>query len=208
MPSRFRVLHRTEYTYEHEMADGFTAAHLLPRWTPTQTVESSELRIVPVPDERDTVFDQLGNTLSLFAVHHPHRSLCVEAELVVAVHVPDVPVESAPWEAVVRAASSARGDDALEVGPYLAHTAATPAAPGLSSLTTEFTPGRPVLEAVRALCGRIHREFRFDPAATDVSTPLADVLAQRHGVCQDFAHVGVAALRSVGVPARLSLIHI
>jgi transglutaminase-like putative cysteine protease len=202
MPSRFRVLHRTEYTYEHEMADGFTAAHLLPRWTPTQTVESSELRIVPVPDERDTVFDQLGNTLSLFAVHHPHRSLCVEAELVVAVHVPDVPVESAPWEAVVRAASSARGDDALEVGPYLAHTAATPAAPGLSSLTTEFTPGRPVLEAVRALCGRIHREFRFDPAATDVSTPLADVLAQRHGVCQDFAHVGVAALRSVGVPAR------
>lgn len=200
--SRFRVLHRTEYQYENEMADGFTAAHLLPRWTPNQTVQSAELRIVPVPDERDTVFDQLGNTLSLFAVHHPHRSLRVEAELVVDVAVPDVPAESPPWEAVARAASAARGDEALELGPYLAPTPATPWAPELASLTSEFTPNRPVLEAVGALCRRIFTEFRFDPAATDVSTPLGDVLAQRHGVCQDFAHVGVAALRSVGLPAR------
>lgn len=202
MVQRFRVLHRTEYAYEHEMADGFTAAHLLPRWTPNQTVEHNELRIDPVPDERDTVFDQLGNTLSLFAVHHPHRSLVVEAELVVGVSVPELSVGSAPWEHVRKAASGARGDDALEVGPYLAHTPATPSAPELVGLTGEFTPGRPVLDAVRALCNRIHREFTFHPGATDVSTPLSDVLAQRHGVCQDFAHVGVAALRSLGLPAR------
>lgn len=202
MTSRFRVLHRTEYTYENEMADGFTAAHLLPRWTPNQIVESSELRIVPVPDERDTVFDQLGNTLSLFAVHHAHRSLSVEAELVVAVEMPSVPTESPAWESVARAAAGARGDDALELGPYLALTPLTPSAPGLAALASEFSAGRPVLEAVRALSARIHAEFRFDPGATDVSTPLSDVLAQRHGVCQDFAHVGVAALRSVGLPAR------
>jgi transglutaminase-like putative cysteine protease len=200
--TRYRILHRTDYRYEHEMADGFTAAHLLPRWTPHQTVESGELRVLPVPDERDTVFDQLGNTLSLLAVHHPHRSLSVEAELVVSVGVPELPTESPSWESVVKAARSARGDDALELGPYLARTPLTPHALELAALTVEFTPGRPVLDAVRALCARIHDEFRFDPGATDVSTPLSDVLAQRHGVCQDFAHVGVAALRSVGLPAR------
>jgi transglutaminase-like putative cysteine protease len=65
-----------------------------------------------------------------------------------------------------------------------------------------FTPGRPVLEAARELMARIYTEFDYDPAATGVATPLAEVLAERHGVCQDFAHVGIACLRALGLAAR------
>jgi transglutaminase-like putative cysteine protease len=65
-----------------------------------------------------------------------------------------------------------------------------------------FPPGRPILAAVRDLSSRIHREFRFDPESTTVATPVSDVLAQRHGVCQDFTHLAIACLRSLGLPAR------
>jgi transglutaminase-like putative cysteine protease len=65
-----------------------------------------------------------------------------------------------------------------------------------------FLPGRPVVDALRHLCHRIFHEFAFDPAATDVSTPLDRVLAERGGVCQDFAHLAIAVCRSRGVAAR------
>jgi transglutaminase-like putative cysteine protease len=91
----------------------------------------------------------------------------------------------------------------LEVGPYLAHTVSTPKLESLRELTEpEFTPGRAVVEAVSGLCHRIFGAFQFDPSFSDVSTPLDAVLAARRGVCQDFAHVAAAALRSVGLPAR------
>ncbi|HMP07581.1 MAG TPA: transglutaminase family protein, partial [Lacipirellulaceae bacterium] len=65
-----------------------------------------------------------------------------------------------------------------------------------------FPPGRPVVDALRDLTARIHREFRFDPRSTHVNTPLADVLRERRGVCQDFAHLAVGALRAMGLPGR------
>jgi transglutaminase-like putative cysteine protease len=76
-------------------------------------------------------------------------------------------------------------------------------APALDALTEgAFVPGRPVVEALRALCHEIFSSFTFDPAATDITTPLDDVLAHRGGVCQDFAHLAIAACRSRGLPAR------
>ncbi|HAP75622.1 MAG TPA: transglutaminase [Acidimicrobiaceae bacterium] len=202
---RFRVDHRTEYLYGRAMADGFTSTHLEPRNAPGQQVLLANLRIEPTPDELEQVTDPWGNRVTLFAVHHPHESLLLHSIVEVEVESPPLPAHDPPWETVVRAAAAATGDLALEVGPYLALTEQTTVdtTDALAALTSpEFVPGRGVVEAVRGLCGRIFGEFRFDPDVTDVSTPLATVLVERGGVCQDFAHVAVAALRSVGLPAR------
>lgn len=199
----FRIVHRTAYEYGQPMADGFTTAHLRPRSTPWQTVTAVDIAIDPVPDELDETVDAFGNFVTRFAVHRPHASLVVESTLEVNVGLQPVPRDTVPWEAVAQCAADARGELAIELSPYLAHTASTPALGPLQQLVgPEFTPGRPVADAVSGLCRRIFSSFVFDAGFTDVTTPLTTVLAEQRGVCQDFAHVAAAALRSVGLPAR------
>ncbi|MEQ1702970.1 MAG: transglutaminase family protein [Ilumatobacteraceae bacterium] len=199
----FRVVHRTEYQYGTAMADGFTVARLLPRSTPLQSVHSARIDVSPFPDEWEESLDPFGNRVVHFAVHHPHSSLVVESHLEVGLTTGHAPTSDLTWQAVRAAALDARGDVAADVAPFLAHTAQTPALFELSALTTDvFTEGRDIIGAVQHLCNRIFHEFQFDPSFSDVSTPLHAVLAERRGVCQDFAHVSCAALRSVGIPAR------
>jgi transglutaminase-like putative cysteine protease len=203
MPAQYRVVHRTEYEYGLPMADGFTTTHLEPRPRDHQRIVSFDLRVEPQPDEIERSLDALGNPVTRFAVHRPHTSLVVESTLVVDVGMQPVPSESSPWGDIVAAARAARGDLASELGPYLAATGSTPWLPALAELTDpEFVSGRPLVEAVSGLCRRMFAEFAFDAGFSDVTTPLADVFVARRGVCQDFAHVACAALRSIGVPAR------
>jgi transglutaminase-like putative cysteine protease len=203
MPGRVRVSHRTDYVYGTPMSDGFTSVHLEPRPTPWQTVESVAITIDPVPDELERSVDPFGNPVTRFAVHRPHSSLHVESEVVVTVLPQPVLPSTTPWTDIARAAHEARGELADELGPYLAQTALTPQLPALVALTSpEFLDGRPIAHAVSGLCHRIFETFRYDPGFTDLTTPLQHVLETRRGVCQDFAHVSVAALRSMGVPAR------
>lgn len=200
---RLRVIHRTSYCYEHPMGDGFTTLHLAPRPTPWQTVESIDLNVDPVPDEYEVTVDQFGNPVTLFAVHRPHGGLTIESVVVADITPPPPVGRGAPWEEVAAAARRATGDQAGELGPFLAHTPMTPALAGLAELTDDhFQPGRDVVSAVSGLCAGIFGGFRFDPGMTDVTTGLATVLEQRHGVCQDLAHVACAALRRLGLPAR------
>jgi transglutaminase-like putative cysteine protease len=200
---RYRVVHRTEYQYGLPMADGFTTTHLEPRSREHQDVVSFDLVVDPAPDELERSLDALGNPVTRFAVHRPHDSLVVESTLVVDVGLQPVPSESPAWDDIVRRAADALGDLAIEVGPYLAPSPSTPWLASLADLTApEFTPGRPLVDAVSGLCKRMFGEFLFDAGFSDVTTPLADVLAARRGVCQDFAHVACAALRSLGIPAR------
>ncbi len=203
MAGRYRIVHRTEYQYGRPMADGFTTTHLEPRHREHQRVVSVELTIEPTPDELERSLDALGNPVTRFAVHRPHTSLVVESTVVVEVGLQPVPSVSTAWEDVVVSAQAARDDLAIELGPYLASTVSTPFLTGLAELTEhEFTPGRPIVAAVSGLCQRMFAAFAFDAGFSDVTTPIADVLAERRGVCQDFAHVACAALRSLGLPAR------
>jgi transglutaminase-like putative cysteine protease len=175
--ARFRVVHRTVYEYGTPMADGFTTAHLRPRATSWQTVEDAAIAVEPAPDERIDAVDVFGNFVTRFAVHRPHSSLVIESTVVVDIGLQPVPSESASWESVAAIAAAATGELALEVGPYLAHTAATPRLDPLRELTDpEFTAGRPVVDAVSGLCRRIFHTFQFDPSFSDVSTPLDAVL--------------------------------
>jgi transglutaminase-like putative cysteine protease len=186
------------------MADGYSMLHLTPRNTARQRVESFSLSIEPQPDEFQDDVDPFGNHVTRVAVHHPHRSLVVDSTIIVDLDGPVLaPSDGASWEEVAAMAADLRGDGALDVAPFLAHTQSTARLAGLTPITSaEFTSGRSLVDAVSGLCAHIFRSFVFDPGFTDVATPLETVLAERRGVCQDFAHVSVAALRSMGIPAR------
>jgi transglutaminase-like putative cysteine protease len=203
---RYRVVHRTTYRYASPMTDGYTVAHLLPRDTPRQRVAESVVDVTPEPSERDEHVDAFGNRVTQFGVHHPHDELIVEAVSIVDVDDP-MPIDAGQsWNDVVARVDALRGDDALEIGPFRARTRFVDVDRVGADLAAiaygSFTPGRGVAEAANDLCRRIFTEFTYDPTATDVSSPLADVLVSRRGVCQDFAHLAAGCLRSIGLAAR------
>ncbi len=205
---RFEVVHRTEYRYGKPMIDGYTVAHLLPRDTAWQSVEHAEVLVEPGCDERIEHVDAFGNTVIRLGIHRPHDHLVLTARSIVRVAVQPIDAASgsstsAPWDEVAALLRAARGEVALEVGPFAAATASTPSSAELHELTGDvFAPGRPMVEVVALLSRRIHTELEFDPAFSDVSTPLTEVLRARRGVCQDFAHLMLAALRAHGLAAR------
>lgn len=206
MSRTYRVSHRTTYRYGATMTDGYSVAVLAPRDTDRQRVETTDVHLDPVPSETDLRHDVFGNLQHQFGLHEPHQSMQVVAVSDVVVAPAAVPDDDTPWETVVEQAELARGDLALEVGMFRSSSALidlTMLGPSLRDLAiAHFTPGRPIVDAVAALCTAIFHGFDFDPHFSNVSTPLADVLAERRGVCQDFAHLAVGSLRSLGLPAR------
>ncbi len=210
--TRFSVVHRTDYHYGSHMADGYSVAHVLPRTTTHQRVISAAVEVDPVADEYEELIDLFGNRVVRIGVHRRHEHLSVTGRCVV--DVDDVALPSDPpslagpgddmaWDDVSTLLTGARGDLAVEVAPFAAVTAATPSVDLLDDLVGDlFVPGRPLSELVRSVGERIHRSFAFDPGFSDVSTPVADVVAARRGVCQDFAHVMLACLRARGLAAR------
>lgn len=178
-------------------------AHLLPRPSPAQVVVSSALRVEPAPDEYEENVDQFGNRVVRFAIHRSHESLVVEA-ISEVIHRPQLYDGAHPsWESVAAAIATSTGDIATDVAPFVADSPLAAIVPELDQLTGPvFWPGRSVIDAVIDLCHTIYREFRFDSGFSDITTPVAAILGARRGVCQDFAHVAVAALRSRGLAAR------
>jgi transglutaminase-like putative cysteine protease len=167
-------------------------------------VARSNVEIDPHPDEQLEHIDAFGNRVLQFGVHHAHESLTVHATSDVAVEPMELDGDGPAWESVAQAVTECRGGEALAVRPF---------AGGLPLLTgnvgelrrlasSSFQPGRPVVDAARALCHQIFATFEYDPTSTDVSTPLGVVLETRRGVCQDFAHLAVGALRLLGLAAR------
>lgn len=201
---RYRVWHRTTYTYDDDVTDSLGVAYLTPRSGPFQQVGERVLRITPETGEvRDDV-DVHGNTATYFQVVKPHRELEVHAESVVEVTSPtyDDDVLATPWE---RARPSVRTDapDAWEAWDFaLASRLADQTAEAHAYAAESLTPGRPIGEAVSDLVRRIHEDFAYEQGATTVTTTVADVMAARAGVCQDFAHLMVASLRSHGLAVR------
>jgi transglutaminase-like putative cysteine protease len=149
--------------------------------------------------------DYFGNEIQFFSIQQRHTGLEIEAGSTVTVF-PRREVDltkSPPWERVVRRFTEPVTPS--NVGPYQfvfdSHLLA--ASPELAEYARpSFPANRPMAEGAYDLCRRIHEDFTFNPKATTVATPLAEVMKHRHGVCQDFAHVGIACLRSLGLPAR------
>lgn len=178
---------------------------LTPRRLPRQLRLSYSRETAPVPTSTSRFTDYFGNDVTFVTIEGAHRRWRVTSRSRVAVgpaFIPD-PAETPTWESVRGLCRTDRSPRALEAYEY---TFASPFVPLEESFADyarpSFPAGRPVLEAVLDLTARIHAEFRFDATATTVATPLAEVLRERRGVCQDFAHLQIACLRSLGLPAR------
>lgn len=203
--TRYRVCHETLYAYSEPVVTSHDEAHVLPRSLPHQVVQRVELRIDPAPDTVAWHRDYFGNDVVFFALLSPHERLAVRTESVVELRppTPPDPAASTPWERVVGAARAARDEAALAAFELAFASPLVATSRELAGFARpSFGPGRPLAEGLLDFCARIHREFRYDPEATTLDTPVHDVLRQRHGVCQDFAHVMIGGLRSLGIPAR------
>jgi transglutaminase-like putative cysteine protease len=200
----YEVTHRTEYDYESDVSDSYAQLHLLPRELPGQRCRSARVVVDPEPEDYRVRTDYFGNRVSFLAIHAPHRALRVTATSVV--EVDDRPglarVGERTWEEVRDLGRSAPADR-LEAAQFALDSPLVAGSPAFADYAiASFTPGRAFLDAVTELTHRIHADFTYKPGATSVSTPLEEAFAGREGVCQDFAHVGIACLRSIGLPAR------
>ena len=199
----FEIAHTTDYTYGAPVSVSHHVARLSPRTLPRQDCVQHELQIDPVPAAKATHVDYFGNRVTFFAMQGAHHRLTVHARSTVAVRAatPVSPSDTPPWDAALDPSSLPL--DAIE---YLFDSTlprSTAAGADLAGYARpSFAPGRPLLEAVVELTRRIHEDFTYDPRATTVATPLADVFRSRRGVCQDFAHLEIACLRSLGLSAR------
>lgn len=202
--TRYRVWHRTAYSYAKPVQDSVGQFHLVPRDLPWQRLEASDVVVDPMPGDLAADRDYFGNSSTYFHLTDPHSELTITASSDVVVDVPayDPDALAQPWErarplvhpevpgawaATEYALESARARHAPEAVAY-----------GAQSLT----PGRPLGEAATDLMRRIFRDFDYDKTATTVTSTVADAMRARAGVCQDFAHVALACLRSHGVAAR------
>jgi transglutaminase-like putative cysteine protease len=202
---RFRVSHVTRYLYEDPVSLCHNIAHLKPRDLPHQKVRSAQLRIDPWPAVASEHRDFFGNRVSYFSIQQSHKSLEVGIASEVDVTAPGILDFSASprWEQVVSALSEGCAREILDARIFSLPSANVPWEPGaLDFARVAFAPDRPILEATADLMGRIYREFEFDPHFTTIATPIAEVLKHRRGVCQDFAHLGLACLRGLGLAAR------
>lgn len=201
----YRVTHLTEYDYSAPVTLAHHLAHLTPRDLSRQRLRHHELCIEPQPavlQERD---DALGNHYAVFIIQQSHRQFRIKSVSDVEVQPrPDYAVEQTPsWELVRESLPGDLSPHGLDVYQYLFDSALVKCSRELADYAQEsFATGRPLLAAALDLTRRIFEDFVFDPAATTVSTPLHDVLASRRGVCQDFAHLQIGCLRSMGLAAR------
>ena len=203
---RYRVVHTTRYEYALPVELCHNEVHLKPRASVAQRCLESEVTIRPAPESLRERVDYFGNPVATFVVKLPERCLTVTASSLVEVSAPaetETVAPSPPWEEV---RSRVAGPPWSEVLEALEFTLDSPMVASSAALRAwaepSFPAGRPLLEAVADLTRRIHREIAYDPGFTTVATPAGHVLERRRGVCQDFAHLAIGCLRSMGLPAR------
>ncbi len=201
---RYRVSHRTTYSYDEDVSDSLGIAYLSPRALPWQRVISRELCIEPVTEDCTEDLDYYGNTATYFQVTSPHQVLEILATSDVEVATPayDATALATPWES----ARPMHRDDVVDAWRAqdfaLASSLVGQTVEAHSYAAESLTPERPVGEAITELMHRIHADFTYDKTATTVTTTVDDIFDKHAGVCQDFAHLTLACLRTHGLAGR------
>lgn len=207
-PALYRIRHQTHYEYGADVAHSHHLLHLVPRPAPYQECLEHAVDISPVPDFRGEEIDAFGNPVTRVEFEHPHSELEVTAHMEVRVHPRPMAdaSQTQSWEQVAEALAyngrwPARAS--LDVGRFRHESPHVRIKRAFTDYAAEcFEPEQPVLTGAIALMHKLHRDMRYAPGKTTISTPLMEVLEKRHGVCQDFAHLMIACLRSHGLAAR------
>jgi len=202
---RYHIKHITTYSGTERVSVGHNEARLKPRPCPGQTCVSHKLSISPKPSYLNHAEDYFGNPTSSFAFSQGYKELKVtsDSEMVVEERAPLDHDNSPAWDSIV---SDLHKHTTLEYIDAYEFTFSSPQSdyfPELEAYARKsFPAGRPILLAVQELTKRIHEDFKYDPRATTVTTAVPEVFQLKRGVCQDFAHLQIAALRSLGLAAR------
>lgn len=202
-PRTLRITHSTRYDYSAPVDMAQHVAHLQPPHTPCQTCHQHRLQIDPEGAQMSSSLDAFGNHRVYFALPMVHAQLHVQAQSIVTTRQLSPATSNLSWEearAALTYPASLSRDPAAEF--VMASHHAPIGEVFAAYARASFTPGRPLVQAVTAFTQRMHREFTYASQSTDISTPAALALAQRRGVCQDFAHILIACLRSMGLAAR------
>jgi len=201
----YDVTHRTAYSYADRVDLAYHQLHLHPRAFRYQRVLGASIDIVPKPRRVVDYLDHFGNHISYVTLEEPHVEFEVTLHAAVDVAFPQALArcETPAWEVVAAALAGPAPEAPFDVAEFAQDSPLAPAVAELRDYAARFLrPGRPILPAVRDLTAAINADFAYDPTATDIATPIQEVIEARRGVCQDFAHVQVAALRSFGLAAR------
>ena len=207
--ARYHVLHETTYDYGSPVSLSQQQLHVSPRVVAWQRCLEHRVEIEPEPTWRHEGLDTFDNPVLSLSFHSPHTRQHVRSETTIEVrpHLPPEDLAASPaWEEVrERLAYGARPPlpDDLDAAQFLFESPCVSVKREFAAFAAGcFPPGTPVLVGTRALMERIYTEFEFDAEATTVSTPVTEVLEKKRGVCQDFAHLMIASLRSLGLAAR------
>ena len=200
----YTVRHRTTYTYDSTLTFARCVLRLTPQSSDVQTLFESDIVVSPAPTQRSSRIGPFGEETVFVTIEEPHDELVIESHSRVEVHPPSAD-QNAPgpaWE-TVRAESFRTGDiGARSPASFIYPTARTPVLGEITAYAREsFAAGAAIITAADALMRRIHDEFDYDSTATDVTTPIGEAFAAKAGVCQDFAHIMIAAVRGLGLPA-------
>ena len=206
--SRYRVRHLTAYEYGSNVVLSHQLLHLVPRPLQNQQCFEHAIEIAPAGYRRRDSWDAFGNPVTRLELEHPHRNLDVTATMDVRVHSrsPVAAADTHPWERVVadlRYQSRPASRERLEACKFRHESLHVRVKQMFTDYAEDcFPAGRPVLAGAEALMTKLHRDFEYAPGETTIATPVTEVLSNRRGVCQDFAHLMIACLRSRGLAAR------
>ncbi|MGZ8163368.1 MAG: transglutaminase family protein [Methylobacter sp.] len=218
---KYRITHTTLYNYSQAVGLCQNEAKLQPRDFWRQQCQSSCFEITPTPTDFRERNDFFGNRVAYFAIQQPHKQLTVTAISEVILFPKQNTIidlgNQLSWEQVRNLLQEAptqtqsqaqnqfqnQGLELLDARQYILDSPMATSSPELADYAkSSFLPNRPLVEVVRDLMQRIYTDFIYDPTFTTIATPLSDVLAHRRGVCQDFAHLAIASLRSYGIASR------
>jgi len=200
----YAVSHITRHLYGSLVSQSLSEMRLTPRSLPYQQVRESNIRVRPKASDFQRRKDYFGNDVTTVLVYEPHNCLTIEATSIVEVLCQE-PNETASlsWEEARDRLAAQSGPGCLEALQFVFDSPFVSRGSELAEfIRPTFTPGRPLLEALQEFMSRIHTQFSYRPEATSIDVPLLEVLRKREGVCQDFAHVMIGALRSLHLAAR------
>lgn len=200
---RYRAVHTTRYNYETAVSQCQSEVRLTPRTLPWQSLVESTIATTPESASIQRYTDYFGNDVTAFTILESHDRFVTEATSVIEVHHRAAPVSDATWDGVRDRVAAQGTPSTIQAYEFVLASPFVPVDPELADYARpSFGTGQRLVAGVEHLAHRLHDDFRYEPRSTSVDTAVLETLRARRGVCQDFAHVMIGALRSIGLAAR------